>query len=55
MNLPPLEMKSWKSGEKILWQIWHDQNLMYLPPPPPTAPSTHPWKDVHWTRMERKH
>ena len=29
---PPPEMKSWKSGEKFLWQILHDQSLTYPPP-----------------------
>ena len=28
---PPLEMKSWKSCRNFLWQIWHDQSLMYPP------------------------
>ena len=29
-NSPPQKRKSWK-GKIFLWQIWHDQNLMYLP------------------------
>ena len=31
-DVPP-QMKSWKSGEYFLWQIWHNQSLMYPPPP----------------------
>ena len=41
----PMEMKSWKSGKKFLWQIWHDQNSMYPPP----------LEGCGWTRMEHEY
>ena len=52
--MPPRNKKVGNLAKKILWQNWHDQNLMYHPSPQPPPLEGCGWdQDGIWTQMSQ--